>query len=115
MPTLAWRNDSDGFAFSNSWTFDAAERAALTGAAQSLIPAAIGAVGAVFPALFFDPFLLTGVTAALMTAASYTGVPLPGRIAILGTRPKLAGTFWGMECDSRGARSHDQRFRPPSG
>ena len=34
MAILAWRNDADGFAFQNNWTFDATERAALTGLAQ---------------------------------------------------------------------------------
>jgi hypothetical protein len=34
MPIRAWRNDYDGFAFSNSWTFDATERAALRNALQ---------------------------------------------------------------------------------
>jgi len=117
MPTLAWRNDSDGFAFSNSWTFDAAERAALTGAAQSLVPAAIGAVGAVFPALFFDPILLTGVTAALMAAAAYPAAgPLPG-YGMCGGMAYASLDYWrARTLVPRGANSNDQpdRSKPTS-
>lgn len=66
MPVLAWRNDADGFAFRNSWTFDMAERRALTAMASAVTPAAIAAVVAFLPP---DPILLTAMSVA---AQAYT-------------------------------------------
>jgi len=75
MPLLAWRNDADGFAFVNSWAFDASERAALAGIAQSVVaPTVIATVGAIVP----DPILVSAVTAAASVAAAYPAAgPLP--------------------------------------
>ena len=44
MPKLAWRTGADGFAFVNSWTFVATERAALSAATQPVVAAAAGPV-----------------------------------------------------------------------
>jgi hypothetical protein len=49
MPVLPWRNDADGFAFKNVWTFDATERAALAALARPLIPAAASMIVALIP------------------------------------------------------------------
>jgi len=67
MPILAWRNDADGFAFQNNWTFDAAERAAMTAIAQPLVPAVLGAIAPIFP--IPDPILWTAITTAAVAAA----------------------------------------------
>ena len=67
MPVLAWRNDADGFAFVNDWTVDAAERAALTGLAQPLVPAVVATVAAIIP----DPILLIAVAVAASTYAAF--------------------------------------------
>ena len=72
MPVLAWRNDADGFAFQNSWSFDATERNVLSGIAGAAAPAAVGAFLAFLPP---DPILFTALFAA---AQAYTQVgPLP--------------------------------------
>jgi hypothetical protein len=68
MPVLPWRNDADGFAFVNSWTLDAAERAALTALAQPIVPAVIAAI---VP----DPIMIATLTAA--ASAFITFGPLP--------------------------------------
>jgi hypothetical protein len=75
MPILPWRNDADGFAFVNNWNFDATERAALTGIAQSLvIPTVAATVGAIIP----DPIVITSITAIASAAAIYPATgPLP--------------------------------------
>src|SRR5205814_2423998 len=57
MPVLPWRNDADGFAFVNSWTLDATERAALTSLAQPLIFTVIAS-------LVPDPITAGAITAA---------------------------------------------------
>ena len=44
MPVLEWRNDSDGFAFANSWTFDRTEKRVLSGIAAAASPTALGAL-----------------------------------------------------------------------
>jgi len=67
MPILAWRNDADGFAFQYNWTFDAAERAAMTAIAQPLVPAVLGAIAPIFP--IPDPILWTAITTAAVAAA----------------------------------------------
>lgn len=68
---LPWRNDADGFAFDNTWTFDATERAALSGLTSPAVAGAVGALASVIP----DPgFLLSAV--AVAEAAVALG-PLP--------------------------------------
>ncbi len=71
MPVLAWRNDADGYGFSNSWSFDAHERAALTSLMQPIVGAVIGAVAPLVP----EPTALTALSAAANAAA--TMGPLP--------------------------------------
>ena len=70
MPILAWRTDSDGFCFSNSWTLDAAERAALMGVATPIAAQAGPLLGAIFPPLFLDPVTMSAVSVAAMAAAN---------------------------------------------
>ena len=65
MPVLAWRNDSDGYAFVNDWSFDAAERGALTGIAQGIVPSVVATIAAIIP----DPILLTALS---VSAQAYT-------------------------------------------
>ena len=67
MPTLAWRSDVDGFAFANSWSFDAAERTALANLASAAAPAAVAAVSLLIP----EPITAT-ILAASLTAATQT-------------------------------------------
>jgi len=72
MPILAWRNDADGFAFSNYWTFDATERAALTALAQPLILPVVAALP--IP----DPIFKIAVIAAANSYLSFGDLPTYG-------------------------------------
>jgi hypothetical protein len=60
---------TDGFAFANSWTLDATERAALKALAQRLVPAAVAAVALAFPEAILWSTLFPGIMAA---ATAYT-------------------------------------------
>jgi hypothetical protein len=51
MPKLPFRPDADGFAFTNSFEFDAAERAVLASLAYPLVTAAVTMVSATFSPL----------------------------------------------------------------
>ena len=110
MATLAWRNDADGFAFQNNWTFDATERAALTGLANSLVPAVLGAIAPVFP--IPDPILWTSITVAAHAAASYPAAgSLPG-YGLCGGMAYTALDHWSTRVPiARGANSSDQPAR----
>lgn len=69
MPVLAWRNDTDGFAFGNDWTLDATERAALTALAQPLVLPTIATIASIIP--IPDPFFWTAATAAVNAYVSF--------------------------------------------
>lgn len=78
MTRLAWRNDADGFAFVNSWSFDANERSVLAGLANSVAaPAAAALVGTIFP----EPTVVAAVFAAATAASTY---PLAGPLPTYG-------------------------------
>jgi len=102
MPVLAWRNDADGFAFINSWTLDAAERAALTALAQPIVPAVIAAI---VP----DP-----ITIGILTAAA-SGFITFGPLSTYGLCGGLAYSaldHWRAHVPiPRGANSTDQPAR----
>src|SRR5713226_5213674 len=108
MAILAWRNDSDGFAFVNSWVFDATDRAVLTGIAQSVVPAAFAAIAAFIP----DPILITVVAAAAAGAAAYPAVgPLP-MYGMCGGMAYASLDHWQARMLlPRGASSNDQPTR----
>src|SRR5512132_1266292 len=110
MPVLAWRNDADGFAFSNSWTFDAAERAALTALAQPLIPAVLGTIAAVLPVP--DPILWAAITTAVTAAAQFPAVgPLP-TYGLCGGMAYYALDHWNARVPiARGSGASDQPAR----
>ncbi len=105
MPVLAWRNDADGFAFSNSWTFDATERAALNALVQPAIPAAVAAVAALAP----DPILITAVAAAAHTYAALGPLPTYG---MCGGMAYASLDCWHAKAPlPRGAHAGDQPSR----
>jgi hypothetical protein len=110
MAVLAWRNDADGFAFVNSWTFDAGERAALTALAQPLIPPVLGTIAAVLPVP--DPILWTAITAAVTAAAQYPAAgPLPS-YGLCGGMAYCALDHWNARVPiARGAHGNDQPAR----
>jgi hypothetical protein len=110
MPVLAWRNDADGFAFQNNWTFDAAERAALTALAQPLVPAVLGAISPLL--LIPDPILWAAVTTAAFAAAQYPAVgPLPS-YGMCGGMAYASLDHWQTRVPiPRGAHSNDQPAR----
>jgi len=109
MPVLEWRNDSDGFAFENSWVFDRKEKQVLSGIAAAASPAALGALAAFIP----DPFLLTGAAIALQ---AYIAVdPLPG-YGLCGGMAFSSLDHWNARVPiPRGANVHDQPGRSPRG
>ena len=105
MPVLAWRNDADGFAFDNNWTFDTAERAALTGLAQPLVPAVVATVAAIIP----DPIVLTAVAVA---ASTYTAFGPLSNYGLCGGMAYSALDHWHVRLPiARGANSGDQPAR----
>jgi hypothetical protein len=109
MPVLEWRNDSDGFAFANSWTFDRTEKRVLSGIAAAASPTALGALAAFIP----DPLLLTGAAVALQ---AYIAVdPLPG-YGLCGGMAFSALDHWNARVPiPRGANVGDQPSRAPRG
>jgi hypothetical protein len=101
MPVLPWRNDADGFAFSNSWTLDAAERATLTGLAQSLVPLVVATAAAIVP----DPILLTAVA---VLAQRYAVIG-PAPYGLCGGMAYSALDHWNARVPiPRGKNSNDQ-------
>ena len=110
MPQLAWRNDADGFAFLNSWSFDSTERAALTAIAQPLVPAVVATVAAIIP----DPLLLTAVAIA---ASGYTAFGPLGTYGLCGGMAYSALDHWNVRVPiPRGAHDTDnpERTAPAS-
>jgi hypothetical protein len=105
MPILAWRNDADGFAFVNSFTFDTAERGALTNVVQPLVLPVVAAVGAVV----HDPVTLTVVGVA---AQNYTVLgPLP-TYALCSGMAYVSVDYWHAKAPlPRGAHANDQPDR----
>lgn len=109
MSRLAFRNDADGFAFANSWAFDATERAALSALARGIVvPAATGLVAGIFP----EPTLLATVAAVANAAALY---PLTGNLStygLCGGMSFLAVDIWRQrQVMPRGAHRDDQPDR----
>ena len=109
MPTLAWRSDVDGFAFANSWSFDAAERTALANLASAAAPAAVAAVSLLIP----EPITAT-ILAASLTAATQTYLvlgPSPA-IGLCGGMAYTSLDYWRSRAPlPRGAHSGDQPAR----
>jgi len=109
MPTLAWRSDVDGFAFDNSWTLDATERATLTALAPTVVPAAVAAVSLVIP----DPITLA-VLSGVFTAAAQTEMalgPLP-TVGLCGGMAYASLDYWTVRAPlPRGANSADRPAR----
>src|SRR5689334_6407887 len=104
MPVLAWRNDADGFAFANSWTFDAAERATLNALADPIIPAMLSTLAPLFP--LPDPFFWAGLAAAAKTYITLG--PLPG-YGLCGGMAYTALDHWRVRVPiPRGANNGDQ-------
>jgi hypothetical protein len=95
MPTLAWRSDVDGFAFSNSWSLDSTERAGLAALASGVIPAAVGAVGLIIP----DPITLAVLTGTLTAAAQ-------GYLALGPSPPSGCAAGWPTPASTTGGPRH---------
>jgi hypothetical protein len=109
MPTLAWRSDVDGFAFSNSWSLDTTERAGLAGLAPGVIPAAVGAVGLIIP----DPITLAVLAGTLTVAAQgYLALGPSPAIGLCGGMAYTSLDHWRAKAPlPRGANAGDQPAR----
>lgn len=104
MPVLAWRNDADGFAFSNSWTFDTTECATLTAIAGAVTSVAIAALP-----LPPDPFLRAAITAA---AQAYTAFGPLSTYGLCGGMAYTSLDYWRANLTlPRGAHANDQPAR----
>ncbi|WP_089107897.1 hypothetical protein [Streptomyces hyaluromycini] len=105
MAKLAWRSDVDGFAFNNSWEFDATERAILSALSPTVVPPAVAAVSLVIP----EPITLAVLT-AIMTAAAQTEMtlgPLP-TIGLCGGMAYTSLDYWTVRAAlPRGAHDTD--------
>ena len=86
MPLLPWRTDSDGFAFSNSWTLDSTERAALSAIATPIAAQAPALLIPIFPPLALDPATMATISAAATIAAN----------AVIATTTQTFGMCGGM-------------------
>jgi hypothetical protein len=108
MPRLAWRTDADGFAFVNSWTFDATERQALNAAAQPIVWPAIGTVAPLVVPI--DPLFGTIALVAAANAAIALG-PLP-TYGMCGGMAYASADYWLAKAAlPRGAHQNDQPTR----
>ncbi len=110
MQTLAWRTDSDGFAFENTWVLDDTERSVLSGLAPGVVAPTVAAV---LGPLVLDPITLTALTATLTLAAQgYLQLgSLPG-IGLCGGMTYLAQDYWlARVALPRGAHESDQPNR----
>src|SRR5947209_2528029 len=109
MPTLAWRLDVDGFAFSNSWSLDVTERATLAGLATAVVPAAVAAVSLVIP----DPITLAILTGTLTAAAhGYLALGPSPAIGLCGGMAYASLDHWIVRAPlPRGANRSDQPAR----
>jgi len=110
MPVLAWSNDADGFAFENSWTFDTAERAALTGIANAAVPPVVASIVAILP--IPDPILITAITAAAVAAVAYPAVGRLPTYGMCGGMAYMSLDYWHARVAlPRGANAPDQPAR----
>ncbi|MBX3306227.1 MAG: PASTA domain-containing protein [Nitrospira sp.] len=110
MQTLAWRTDSDGFAFENTWALDDTERSVLSGLTPSVVAPTVAAV---LGPLVLDPITLTALTATLTLAAQgYLQLgTLPG-IGLCGGMTYLSLDYWlARTAPPRGAHDSDQPNR----
>jgi hypothetical protein len=109
VPVLAWRSDVDGYAFSNTWTFDATERATLAALAPLVVPAAVAAVSVVIP----DPIMLAVMSAALAPAAqAYLALgPLDTYGLCGGMAYSTLDHWWAKRPLPRGANAGDRPAR----
>jgi len=80
MPTTDFRNDVDGFAFRNDWTFNQAERQQINDIIHEILPAA---------AAILTPVLAAASPIVVATAAPWLGLAAP----ILPLLPILAPVF----------------------
>ena len=102
MPVLPWRNDADGFAFSNAWTLDAAERATLSSLVTPLIP---GVVAAIVP----DPTLWIPL---IVAANAYISFGANNTYGLCGGMAYVALDHWNARVPlPRGASETDQPSR----
>jgi hypothetical protein len=109
MPLLQWRNDADGFAFANSWNFDAAEKGVLSGIAATASPPVIGALAAFVP----DPLFLTGAFVALQAYIAIDPLPAYG---LCGGMAFSSLDHWNARVPiPRGAHAGDQPVRSGRG
>jgi PASTA domain-containing protein len=104
MPTLAWRNDADGYAFGNYFQFDPTERAYLDGLIQPVIAEAVALVA-----------LIAGPVAAVVVAVAAEGYmtlgPLPS-YGLCGGMSYSSLDHWSAKVPlPRGAHQGDQPTR----
>lgn len=124
MPLLPWRTDADGFCFSNSWTFDSTEHAALAGVAAAAAPeavatafaTAVAAALAVDPLLALDPTLPTLfplLTAASSGVAAAVAATTPINYGMCGGMAYTTLDYWHAKAElPRGGNGGDQPQRP---
>jgi hypothetical protein len=106
MPVLAWRNDADGYAFSNRWSFDATERNVLSGIAGGVAPLAVGAI---LPFIPPDPILIAALYIAAQTYVQVGSLPTYG---LCGGMAYSSLDHWRARTPlPRGAHENDQPSR----
>jgi hypothetical protein len=106
MPRLAFRPDADGFAFQNSFNFDAAERAVL--ASQGFAVA-----GAAVAALALNPFLVPVASTAAAAYLAFGPLPIYG---LCGGLAYAALDYWHAKVPlPRGSDRNDEPMRFTAG
>jgi hypothetical protein len=108
MPKLAFRPDADGLLFTNSFTWDAIERAAIAEMSLAIVPAVVALVAP-------DPIFATIVASVAATYLAIPSSPLPG-YGLCGGMVYAALDHWHAHMPPpRGATTVDQPLRGTSG
>ena len=91
MPILPWRTDADGYRFSNSWTLDPTERAALAAIAT---PIAAGIGPALLSIMPIDPVTMGIISTAAVVAVNVVATTAPISYGMCGGMAYSSCDYW---------------------
>lgn len=107
MPVLAWRNDTDGFAFANRWSLTREDQATMTALLTPLLPGAVATVAALAPP---EPAVMESLVNAASASAAFP--TLPRSYGMCGGMAYLSLDYWIAQAQlPRGAHRDDQPER----
>ncbi|HXS14230.1 MAG TPA: hypothetical protein VN734_16135 [Acidobacteriaceae bacterium] len=94
MPILPWRTDADGYRFSNSWTLDPTERAALAAIATPIAAQAGPMLIPIFPPLALDPITMGIISTAAVAAVNIVASTAPINYGMCGGMAYSSCDYW---------------------